>query len=114
MLIAVVLWFVLSFVGLVLPIFLGLALFLFITPVITGYVAGRSRKIGLVVIVAIITSILAGVIGLVTIGSVPPEQQRNVTGIGWISNTLILIWVSLNGLLTLLVGYIKFRYGRRT
>jgi len=108
----VVVWLAFSFLGMFLPVFLGLVFLLFVAPIAGGYLVGRSKKAISIVVVSLTTSVLAGVIGLATIGSVPPEQQTNVTGIGWSSNTRILVWVCLNGLLTLTVGYLKFRFNR--
>lgn len=106
---AVVLWFVLTFVGLLLPISMGLVFFLFVAPIISGYVAGRNRKASSVVIISVITTVLAGMIGLAIVGSVPLELQHSITGIGWTSNTLILVWVFLNALLTLITGYASLK-----
>jgi len=109
---SVVVWLAFSFLGMILPLFLGLVILLCVAPIASGYMAGRSKKAVSIVVISFTTSVLAGVIGLATIGSVPPEQQTNVTGIGWNSNTRILVWVFLNGLLTLTVGYLKFRFNK--
>jgi hypothetical protein len=108
----IVVWLVFSFLGILLPVFLGLVFLLFVAPIVGGYLVGRSGKIILIVIFSLVTSALAGVIGLATIGSVPPERQKNVTGIGWSSNTEILVWVCFNGLLSLITGYLKSRFNR--
>ena len=110
MFLGIVVWFVFSFLGLSLPIFLGLVFLWFVAPIAGGYVAGRSKKAVWIVVVSLAASVLAGVIGLATIGSVPPERQTNVTGLE--GSTIILVWVCLNGLLTLTVGYLKFRFSR--
>jgi len=106
---AVALWFVLTFLGLLLPTLTGLVFFMFVAPIIIGYVAGRNRKASIIVIISLITTVLAGIIGFATIGSVPLELQRNLTGIGWTSNTLILVWVFLNASLTLITGYVTLK-----
>ena len=107
---AVVVWLLLSFVGLLLPIFLGLALFLFLAPIVSGYIAGRDKSAHSILIVSFLTTALAGIVGFVTFGSAP--ATRNVSGIVWTSTTLILIWTFLNLLLTLATGYLKFRLGK--
>jgi hypothetical protein len=105
----IVVWLAFTFLGFILPTFLGLIFFLFVAPIACGYFAGKSKKAISIVAVSIVACFLAAVIGLTTIGSVSPEQQRNVTGVNWNSSTLILVWVCLNALLTLTVGYARFR-----
>jgi predicted Na+-dependent transporter len=105
----IVVWLVFTFLGFVLPTFLGLIFFLFVAPSACGYFAGRSKKAISIVAVSIVACILAAVVGLTTIGSVSPEQRRNVTGLDWNLGTLILVWVCLNALLILTVGYVRFR-----
>jgi hypothetical protein len=109
---AVVVWLVLSFVGLLLPIFLGLVFFLFLASIISGYIAGLGKRVQSILIVSFLTTVLAGIVGFETIGSAP--ETRNVTGIGWTSDSLIFVWIILNLLLTLAAGYLKFRLGKES
>jgi hypothetical protein len=106
-LLAVVAWFALSFVGLLLPVFIGLIFFFFLAPIVGGYIAGSCKKAQSVLIVSIVTAVLSGILGFGTIGSA--SVHENVTGIDWFSVALILVWIVLNFSLTLAVGYYKFR-----
>jgi len=107
---AVALWFVISLFGLLLPIFIGIIVFFILSPIASGYIAGKSKKLGLIGIATFVTSVLAGLIGWTTIGSVPIEQQRDVLGIGWSAQTLILVWILLNAVLGFVTGYLKLRF----
>lgn len=109
MVLAVALWFVLSFLGLLLPIFVGLFVFLVIAPIASGYVVGSAKRLTLIAILSLMTTVLAGVVGWATIGSVPVEQRRDVLGIGWSSDTLILTWIVLNAMLSFTTAYLKLR-----
>lgn len=109
----IVAWLFLSFLGLLLPLPMGLAFLFVIAPIASGYLVGETNETISIAVVSIVTSALAGAIGLATIGSVPPEQLKNVTGLGWSPNILILVWVCINGLLSFIVGYLKFRFGRQ-
>lgn len=110
--VAVVVWIILSLLGLLLPAFLGLIVFLFVAPIASGYLVGGSKKPILIVAFSIVTSVLAGIIGFATIGYGSSERQINVTEIGWSSDTEILVWVCLNGLLSLAVGFLRLRVDR--
>jgi hypothetical protein len=111
---AAFLWLVLSLVGLLLPITIGLVFFMVIAPIVGGYVAGRTGRVGSLAIVLVVTTVLAGLIGLATVGSAPADRQRNITGIGVSSDALILVWIGVNGILTLIAGFFRFRSIRRS
>jgi ABC-type multidrug transport system fused ATPase/permease subunit len=111
-LLAVVAWFALSFIGLLLPVFVGLIFFFFLAPIIGGYIAGSCKKVQSILIVSLITAAFAGILGFGTIGSAPAHE--NVTGIDWFSVALILVWVVLDFLLALATGYHKFRKIQKT